>query len=51
MEPTNKEDVLVREWDDSSEMGAWIGKAEYETPTGDTYTVCQNQNGEEWVEE
>lgn len=50
MNALEKDDILIREWDDCNERGAWIGKAEYETPEGDSYTVCQDQNGEEWVE-
>lgn len=47
----NETDILLREYDSSGECGNWIGKWEYQTIEGDTYTVCQDQDGEEWIED
>jgi hypothetical protein len=51
MSPINEGDKLIREYSDSNKWGAWIGKWEFETPEGETYTLCQDQDGGEWMEE
>jgi hypothetical protein len=50
-EPLNQTDKFVRQYDSSSEMGAWIGKFVYEDELGNEYTICCDQDGEEWIEE
>ena len=51
MEPLSPEDKLLREYDSSGRYGNWIGKWEYEDKNGNIYTLCQDQNGREWIEE
>lgn len=50
-EPLQKDDKLIREEDSSGEMGQWIGKFIYEDINGNEYTICCDQDGEEWIEE
>lgn len=51
MSPVNEGDKLIREYSDCNDWGAWVGKWEFEDEEGSTYTLCQDQNGSEWIEE
>lgn len=51
MEPLKEDDTFIREYDDSNGMGAWIGKFVYEDKDGNEYTICCDQDGEEWIQE
>ena len=51
MSPVNENDILIREFDDSNDFGAWIGKFVYEDTEGNQYTICCDQDGGEWIEE
>lgn len=48
MEPQNETDKLIRNY--IKEQGLFVECWEYETLKGETYTICQDQDGEEWVE-
>ena len=50
-DPLGMNDKFIREYDDHAENGAWIGKFVYEDETGNEYTICCDQDGEEWIEE
>lgn len=49
MEPLNETDKLVREFvkDQAKFVMVW----QFETETEETYYICQDQNGGEWIEE
>lgn len=51
MEPLEPTDKLIEEYSKSNEYGAWIGVWVFEDKDGKTYSVCQDQDGEEWIEE
>ena len=48
MEPENETDVLISNY--VKDSGPYVECWEYETVEGDCYTVCQDQDGESWVE-
>ena len=48
-EPLSLNDKFIKEYDDCSDSGAWIGKFVYEDENGNEYTICCNQDGHEWI--
>lgn len=49
LEPHDKNDLFIRSY--VRDCPKFVECEEYETPTGEIYTVCCDQDGHEWTEE
>lgn len=44
-------DKLIRAYESCGAYGEWLMKREYKDKEGNSYTVCTDQDGGDWIEE
>jgi hypothetical protein len=51
LEPLEKDDKFIREFDDQNERRGWFICCIFEDKDGNQYKMCADQDGHEWTEE